>query len=375
MTLAEVLLTVTWIGVTLYALLAGADFGGGFWDLLAGRAQDGAPQRALIEHSIGPVWEANHVWLIFVLVILWTAFPPVFAAVASTLYIPLTLVAVGVIARGAAFAFRKSVTELPLKRLFGGAFALSSVLTPFFLGTVAGAVASGRVPPGNAQGHPMTSWWNPTSMLGGTLAVGVCAYLAAVYLTADASRQSQAALAEQFRRRALVTGVAVGAVALAGIVVLRADAPRLFDGLTGRALPLIATSAAFGLASLVLLWSRHFTAVRVTAALAVTAVIWGWGVGQYPDMLQGQLTIDQAAASRAVLQAVLASLAVGAVLLTPSLVWLFVLFQQPPRPSPPASSYPQATTPAPQPADDQPPQGDLPHQETADREPGVQRLD
>jgi cytochrome bd ubiquinol oxidase subunit II len=331
MTLPEVLLAVAWVGVTLYALLGGADFGGGFWDLLAGGARRGARQRALIEHAIGPVWEANHVWLIFVLVILWTGFPPVFAAVASTLYIPLTLAAVGVIARGAAFAFRKSVGDLALRRLFGAAFALASVLTPFFLGTVAGAVASGRVPPGNAQGDPVTSWWNPTSVLGGVLAVGVCAYLAAVYLTADASRQGEPDLAEGFRRRALAAGVAVGAVALAGIGVLRADAPRLYEGLTGRALPLIAASALFGVASLALLAWRRFTVVRVTAALAVTAVVWGWAAGQYPDMLPGYLTIGQAAASRPVLQAVLASLAVGAVLLAPSLLWLLVLFQRAPR--------------------------------------------
>jgi len=336
MTLADTLLAVTWVGVTAYALLGGADFGGGFWDLLAGGARSGAARRALIEHSIGPIWEANHVWLIFVLVVLWTAFPPAFAAVASTLYIPLTLAAVGVIGRGAAFAFRKAVAELPLKRLFGGAFALSSVLTPFFLGTVAGGVASGRVPPGNAAGDVLTSWWNPTSVLGGTLAVGVCAYLAAVYLTADAARSGEPDLAEQFRRRALLAGVVVGVVALAGIAVLRADAPLLFSGLTGRALPLIVLSAVAGAASLALMWWRRFTLVRVTAALAVTAVVWGWAAGQYPDMLPGRLTIEAAAADRAVLQATLGSLAVGAALLVPSLVWLFVLFQRVPgRPAEP----------------------------------------
>jgi cytochrome bd ubiquinol oxidase subunit II len=328
MTLPEVLLAVAWVGVTAYALLGGADFGGGFWDLLAGGARRGAAQRALIEHSIGPVWEANHVWLIFVLVVLWTAFPPVFAAVASTLYVPLTLAAVGIIARGAAFAFRKSVDEVALRRLFGAAFALSSVLTPFFLGTVAGAVASGRVPPGNARGDLVGSWWNPTSLLGGVLAVGVCAWLAAAYLTADAGRAGEAELAERFRRRGLLTGALVGAVALAGVGVLRADAPALFDGLTGRALPLVATSALAGLASLWLLWRRRFVAVRFTAALAVAAIVWGWAAGQYPWMLQGQLTIAQAAAGRAVLQAVLGSLLVGALLFLPPLAWLLVLFQR-----------------------------------------------
>jgi cytochrome bd ubiquinol oxidase subunit II len=332
-TLAEWVLVLTWIGVTAYALLGGADFGAGVWDLVAGGERRGRAERALIEHSIGPVWEANHVWLIFVLVILWTAFPAVFAAVASTLYVPLTLVAFGVIARGAAFAFRKAIPEVGTKRLFGAAFAGSSLVTPFFLGTVAGAVASGRVPPGSARGDPLASWWNPTSALGGAMAVGVCAYLAAVYLTADADRAGQARLAERFRRRALGTGVAVGALALGGIGVLAADAPRLYDGLTGRALPLIAASTAFGLASLALLWRRRFLAVRVTAACAVVAVVWGWAVGQYPYMLEPDLTIAAAAAGRATLQAMLAALGVGAVLLVPALAWLFILFQRtdPPR--------------------------------------------
>ena len=328
MTLAEVVLVVAWIGVTFYALLGGADFGAGFWDLFAGGDRRGWAQRELIEHSIGPVWEANHVWLIFVLVVLWTGFPPVFAAVMSTMIIPLTLAAFGVIMRGAAFAFRKVVDALWLKRIFGASFAASSVLTPFFLGAVAGGVATGRVPPGNARGDLITSWLNPTSLLGGTLAVGVCAYLAAVFLVRDAEREGNQQLVEQFRVRALGTGIALGVIALGGIFVLRADAPRLFEGLTTRALPLVVASAVFGLVSLVLLVRRQFVAVRVTAALAVVAIIWGWAAGQYPYMLEPDLTIEQAAAGRATLSAMLISLAVGSLLLVPSMTWLFVIFQR-----------------------------------------------
>ncbi|MGW0587551.1 cytochrome d ubiquinol oxidase subunit II [Streptosporangium sp. NPDC002607] len=322
---AQIVLLVLWVGVTGYALLGGADFGGGIWDLLAGRSRVGMPERNLIEHSIGPVWEANHVWLIFVLVMLWTGFPPVFASVMSTLYIPLTLVAFGIIARGSAFAFRKAATELWQKRLFGAAFAISSVLTPFFLGAAAGGVASGRVPVGLAVGNVVTGWLNPTSMLGGVLAVGVCAYLAAIYLCDDAVRAGMSHLAESFRTKALITGSCVGVVALAGIAVLRADAPRLFEGLTHRALPLVIASAVFGLLSLVLLWRRSFTLVRITGALAVTAVLWGWPLAQYPLMLPPSLTVNEAAAHPAVLTATLISLAVGALLLVPSLALLFLL--------------------------------------------------
>ncbi|EFF88316.1 cytochrome D ubiquinol oxidase, subunit II [Streptomyces sp. e14] len=239
-----------WVGLTCYALFAGADFGAGVWDLLAGSAGRGARRRQVIEHAIGPVWEANHVWLIFVIVMLWACFSPVFAAVMSTLYVPLTLAALGIIARGAAFAFRKASTELWQQRLFGAFFAVSSLVTPFFLGAVAGGVASGRVPAGLAEGDVLTSWLNPTSVLGGVLAVLACAHLAAVYLCADAARDGDAELARGFARRAVVTGLASGAVALAGTAVLHADAPELFHGLTHRALPLVLLSAVSGVTGL-----------------------------------------------------------------------------------------------------------------------------
>ena len=188
MTAADLLVAVLWIGLTLYALFGGADFGGGLWDLLAGRPERGAAQRELIEHSIGPVWEANHVWLIFVITLFWTGFPGAFASFAATLYIPLTLAALGIIARGSAFAFRKVTAEFRQRRLFGAAFASSSVVTPFFLGTTLGAVASFRVPADLARGDVLGSWWNPTSVLTGVLAVLSTAYLAAVFLTDDARR-------------------------------------------------------------------------------------------------------------------------------------------------------------------------------------------
>jgi cytochrome bd ubiquinol oxidase subunit II len=326
--LPELLLAVLWIGLTAYVLFAGADFGGGVWDLLAGGAVRGRDQRSLIEHSIGPVWEANHVWLIFVLVVMWTGIPSVFAAMASTLYIPLTLAALGIIARGAAFAFRKASTQLWQQRLFGATFAFSSVVTPFFLGTVAGALASGRVPRGIARGDLVTSWLNPTSAVTGALAVGTGAYLAAAYLTRDAQRAGAPGLAEAFRRRGLIAGVVVGGLAVVGLLVLYADAPAVFTELTtGRALPLLILSVVAGIASLILLWVRAFLAVRLTAALAVVGLLWGWGVGQYPALLPG-VTVRDAAATDAVLATTLGALGVGAVLLIPSLWWLYATFQR-----------------------------------------------
>jgi cytochrome d ubiquinol oxidase subunit II len=343
-TLAEFLAAVLWLGVTLYALFGGADFGAGFWDLIAGGAERGARKRKLIEHSIGPVWEANHVWLIFVLVVMWTCFPPLFGAVASTLWIPLTLAAFGVIARGSSFAFRKVTTDIGHQRIFGGGFALSSVVTPFFFGAAAGAVASGRVPPGVGQGNAVTSWWNPVSIMTGILAVVVCAYLAAVYLTADARRSGDPELITQFRVRALGAGVVAGIVSAVGLLLLHNDAPSLAHGLAHRALPLVVVSGLAGLASLALLYLGHFLTARLTAALAVAAVLWTWAVAQYPHLLNPGLTISQAAANHAVLVAVLISLGVGAVVLVPSLVWLYVLFQRNPARSERATVQPHTAS-------------------------------
>jgi cytochrome d ubiquinol oxidase subunit II len=325
MSLAEVVLTLMWCGVTLYAVFGGADFGAGFWDLVAGGTRRGAAQRALIERAIGPVWEANHVWLVFVLVVLWTGFPRAFAPIMATLYVPLTAAAVGVILRGSAFAFRKSVVEVELKRVFGAAFAMSSLLTPFFLGTVAGAVASGRVPErATGAGDPLAPWINPTSMLGGALAVSVCAVVAATFLAVEAGRSGDAPLVAAFRLRAVLASVVTGALALGGIAVLAADAPELFDGLTGSALPLVIGAGVTGLASLWCLVTRRFRAARVLVVAAVVAIIWGWAVGQHPTMLEPDLTIAEAAGSRSSLTALLACLVVGGVLFAPPMAWLLI---------------------------------------------------
>ena len=328
MTLAEVVLGVMFVGLIAYGLFGGADFGAGIWDLLAGGTRRGARQRDLIEHSIAPVWEANHVWLIFVLVVLWTAFPGAFAALVTTLYIPLTLAAFGMIARGAAFAFRKSISTLGMRRFLGASFALSSLVTPYFLGAVVGGVASGRVPAGIAAGDVITSWTNPTSVLGGVLAVLVCAYLAAVFLCADAHREAAEDLADQFRARAIGTAVLTGLIGIAGLFVLRADAPLLFEGLTGRALPVVVLSVVAGLTALALLATRRYVPARAASALAVTAILVGWAVAQYPYLLLPEVTIEEAAGGRATLVAMLVALVGGSLILVPALVYLFVLFQR-----------------------------------------------
>lgn len=319
---------VLWLGLTAYAVFGGADFGAGFWDLAAGGTARGLRPRALIAEAIGPVWEANHTWLIFDLVILWTAFPPAFAAIMSTLFVPLSLAAFGIVLRGATFAFRPVAEGLGGRRAAGAIFALSSVVTPFFLGAAGGAIASGRVPAGNAAGDPWSSWLNPTSALIGLLAIATCAYLAAVFLVADARRRSEPALVAYFLRRATLAAIATGALAIAGIGVLQLDAPILATELTGRGWPFIVASGAMGTTALVLLRRSAPRGTRVLAVGAVVAVIWGWGVAQYPDVLPGSLSLTDAAAPAGSLEALLVIFIVAAVLIAPSLGVLYVLDQR-----------------------------------------------
>jgi cytochrome d ubiquinol oxidase subunit II len=325
--MSDVAGVILFLGVALYAVFAGADFGAGFWDLTAGGADRGRRPRALIDAALGPVWEANHVWLIFCLVVLWTAFPGAFAAIMDTLYVPLAIAAVGIVARGAGFAFGKVSETLSQQRVYGAVFAVSSVITPFFLGAVAGGIASGRVP-SRGGGDPLGTWVNPTSMLGGALAVVVCAYLAAVYLVAEAGRRQLPDLGTYFRRRALAAGILAGAMAFAGIFVLRDDASRLFHHLTGVALPLVVVSGLSGLAALTLLRRGVTRAGRYLAATAVAAVVGGWGVAQYPFVLGTHLTLRADAAPDSTLKAVAVVFLVAAVTCIPSLVYLYVLEQR-----------------------------------------------
>jgi cytochrome d ubiquinol oxidase subunit II len=328
MTLVDLSAVVLWLGVTTYAVFGGADFGAGFWDLASGRGPQADRSRALIAAAIGPVWEANHTWLIFDIVILWTAFPAAFAAIMSSLFVPISLAAVGIVLRGAAFAFRPVVGGARGRRLTTAIFAASSVMTPFFLGAAGGGIASGRVSLDPGGGDLVSSWLNPTSILVGLMAVAVCAYVAAVFLVADARRLDQADLAALFLRRARGAAIVTGGLAVAGIVVLGVDAPVLARELTGRGWPLVAAGLALGGAALVAIGQRAPFGTRPLAVGAVVAVIWGWGVAQYPDILPRTLSLADAAAPAGSLGALLVVFVVAALLIAPSLALLFWLTQQ-----------------------------------------------
>src|SRR6266571_7765291 len=237
--LADVPMAFILIGIAAYTVLSGADFGAGIWTLAPGGGQaDAAATRDHTRHAIGPVWEANHVWLIFVLTVAWTCYPVAFGSIVSTLAVPLLIAAIGIILRGTAYALRSQLEGQENRgvRLVENLFALSSVLTPFALATVIGAIATGRVPVGNARGDLVTSWLNPVSILAGVLAVTFSGYLAAVYLAADARRLAERTLARDFRVRALGAGIVAGALALAGLLVIRAEhRPRAGHGVRLRA--------------------------------------------------------------------------------------------------------------------------------------------
>ncbi len=244
----------------------------------------------------------------------------------STLILPMLLALLGIVLRGASFAFRKYAATLAQARLFGVVFAGSSLVTPFFLGTVAGAIASGRVP-ATGRGDVWTSWTGPTSIVGGLVAVGTCAFLAGVFLTADAARAGEVHLSGVLRRRTLGVGAVTGLVVLAGLVPLRDDAPTLWAGLTGRALPLVVVSAVAGLATLVLLGRRRYSPARLAAVAAVGSVVLGWGAGQYPWLLVDQVRIVDAGGAPATLAALLVAVGVAVVVVVPPLVYLFRLTQ------------------------------------------------
>ncbi|MGN6201406.1 MAG: cytochrome d ubiquinol oxidase subunit II [Solirubrobacterales bacterium] len=327
MSKADAAAAILWVGATFYAIFGGADFGGGFWDLVAGGPERGQRPRDVIQRSLTPVWEANHVWLIFVLVVLWTAFGSAFSAIFTTLYVPIALAALGIVLRGAGFAFRKSVVGLQERRALGATFAVSSLVTPFFMGAVIGAIAAGNVPAAG-NGDAFSSWLAPLPLLIGAMFVASGAYLAAVFLVGDARRAGDEEMERYFERRALGAAVVAGAFAIAGLFALHSEARYVFDRLTSQGLPLVVFSLLCGAALLVVLRRGGRRPLRPLAGGAVTAVIWGWGVAQFPYLLPTSLRIDQAAAPDPTMTIVFIVFAVAAVLVLPSLALLYTLAQK-----------------------------------------------
>src|SRR5436309_4275819 len=334
MSLADLVAGVIFVALNAYAVLGGADFGGGVWDLLALGPRK-ARERALIAEAIGPVWEANHVWLILVIVLLFTCFPPAFARLGTLLHIPLSLVLIGIVLRGSAFTFwRYGGGSASEDRRWGDAFAIASLITPRLLGPTAGAIASGALGDGGGGGgagdgfYPIyvAPWLSPFPLSVGLFALIAFAFLAAVYLTLEARDRE---VREDFRRRALASGVGLFLAAVVVLLLSLNRAPRVRDGLifAAWAVPLHLVTAAAAITALVTLWARRWRVARVAAAAQVSLILWGWALSQYPYILPPDLSIANAAAPAATLRLLLAALVAGAVLLLPSLYYLFRIFK------------------------------------------------
>ena len=316
------------LALVLYALLAGADFGGGTWDLLAA-GERRAEQKALIEKALAPVWEANHVWLILVVVLLFTAFPPAFAAISVSLFVPITLFLIGVVFRGSAFSFRAYELRGDVhQRRWGFIFSLASVLSPLFLGMIVGAVASGRIRVENdvVRGGYFAPWLAPFPIAVGVFAAALFSFLAATYLTNEADTD---ALRDDFRRRALISGAAVGVMALVAFALSFQGAPLIREGLTARAWtwPLHGLTAISATTSFWALWRRRFAIARLAASSQVALIVLGWGASQYPHLLVPDLTVTNAAANQHTLNFLLGALGVGFVVLFPALYGLYRVFK------------------------------------------------
>jgi cytochrome d ubiquinol oxidase subunit II len=315
------------VSLTIYVLTAGADYGGGVWDLLASGPR-AFLQRDLIERAIGPIWEADHVWLILVIVILFTGFPAAFSAIMIGLHVPLTLMLVGVVMRGSAFSFRSyggggDVAE----RRWGRVFAIASLVTPLLLGMIVGAIADGRVP-----SHPtevadfFRPWMTPFSLAVGLFALVLFAYLAACYAPLETEDRQ---LQDDFRRRALITGIVAGVVAGIVLLLARAEAPLVWDGLTQRewTWPLVWTNGLAAVGALYSLWRRFFSVARVLAAAHAGLILWGWALAQFPYLVPMNNTIYNSASPPITMELLAAALAAGGIILLPSYRYLIRVFK------------------------------------------------
>jgi cytochrome d ubiquinol oxidase subunit II len=333
-------LVFVFASLALYTVLGGADLGAGFWQLVEGRDSE---VREYAHRAMAPVWEANHVWLVFILTVFWTGYPTAFGSIASTLEVPLFIALLGLVFRGAAYALRAGAETPEESGRIDTIFSLSSILVPFALGAAVGGIATDRVPVGNAAGDLWSSWLGVTPVMIGVLAVASSAYLAAVFLAADAAHDGEAALERDFRVRALGSGVVAGALAIAGIFVVDADNHKLFHSLSsGRALPAVIVSGLAGVATLVLVYRRRYEPARYSAALAVAAITAGWALSRWPEILPG-LSVRQAAAGHDTLVCLVVAVIAGGVILFPSLGLLFSLtlmgrFRSEAAPAPEASA-------------------------------------
>jgi cytochrome d ubiquinol oxidase subunit II len=325
-----IILLIALLALATYGVFGGADFGAGVWEFNTALRASPSEKEA-IYRAIGPVWEANHVWLIFVLMILWSGFPVAFAGVCRIVFVPLMLTLTGIVFRGAAYAFRSSLKDDDgHRRTWEAVFAFASTAAPFFMGTAIGVLA-GNNPQvdrdGQFHGNIMTDWIRPESLFFGFFAVGICVFLAAVFLYRETALTSDSDLSPVWRRRALTMSILVGLMAMAGLLVVRIQMPELWQGLSDRGWPLVLVSIGSGILTILFVWWRRPSLAALTAAITVASVLAAWGVAHYPYLIAPNMTFDAAAAPDNVLWLLLGCIAVGLVLVLPPLWWLLRIFK------------------------------------------------
>jgi cytochrome bd ubiquinol oxidase subunit II len=329
MILTYIILIILWLSLIAYAILGGADFGGGIWDFFAFGSQ-AERQRRLIGQALGPVWEANHVWLIFLIVGLFTAFPSAFSVLSTALIVPFTLALIGIVLRGAAFIFHAQSDKVgTLSKIWGRVFSTASTITPFFFGTAAAAVASGqvRVQGGVVQTDLLAGWTTPFALTIGALALALCAVLAAVNLIVEAQNSNEPELVEAFRRRAMIAGAITLALDVVAFILSPLQAPLLWHGALDHALPLIIATALIGLGAAASLILRRYRLARILSFTVTAFIFASWGLSQFPYLVPVVVTINNAASPPATLLALLIGTIIGMAMLLPSLWFLFHVFR------------------------------------------------
>ncbi len=331
MTIADVLLSILWLALFIYTIFGGADFGAGMLELFA-VGESGARQNVLIDESIGPVWESNHVWLIFLLVVFFTAFPPAFAAINVVLFIPLLLAVIGIVLRGSSFVFKTHgiIKKSRNVKILSRTFSVASAMTPFFLALSAAAIASGVIHVQNESQvvtNTGSDWLTPFALTIGAMALTLCVTISAIYLTVEATSRGDMELAEVFRRRGLIAGALTAALGLLGLILSPSEAPFLWNGMLDKAIPVVIVTMLVGVAAAAALWFRRYGWARVLIVAEVAFLLLSWGVSQYPYIIPPDVTAANASSPQETQVFLLIGIIIALIIVVPSLWFLFYVFK------------------------------------------------
>lgn len=331
MTVSNVLLSILWLALFIYTIFGGADFGAGMLELFA-VGESGARQNVLIDESIGPVWESNHVWLIFLLVVFFTAFPPAFAAINVVLFIPLLLAVIGIVLRGSSFVFKTHgiITKSRNVKILSRTFSVASAMTPFFLAVSAAAIASGNILIPNisqVQTNTGSYWLTPFTLTIGAMALTLCVTISAIYLTVEATSRGDTELAEVFRRRGLIAGALTAALGLLGLILSPSEASFLWNGMLNKAIPVVIVTMLVGVAAAASLWFRRYGWARVLIVAEAAFLLLSWGVSQYPYIIPPDVTAANASSPQATQVFLLVGIIIALIIVVPSLWFLFYVFK------------------------------------------------